>query len=355
MDWGAAIIDAINASRIMVLVYSAKANESQQIKREVERAVNKGMPLIPFRIEDVPMSKTLEYFISTPHWLDALSGPLQQHLDKLAETTALILEQAGVALAPPPVGRAAQPAPPITSSREIVRGIGGWVKGGQEAPTLSQVFLPKSDKIANVALIAGSVLAILILAQIKLGPIWLLPLGALLVGAGIGSRSGALAVLIFVALGVVGLPVFGGGQSAWSTLGSRGSYMQEALGMMVGLIAATFTVGWLAERRLWDRRFPTAAALALIGVALIYLPGRIWAEILALFMRQASAEISFLPSIPMLVITVAVMTVALPMTWSWLNGKREPKLESSPQELASGSPSNVPEAQTAAAEAEPKT
>src|SRR5439155_20263492 len=110
-----------------------------------------------------------EYFISTPHWLDALSGPLQQHLDKLAETTSLILEQAGVTLAPPPVGRTPQPAAPITSSREIARGMKGWVTGGQEAPTLSQVFLPKHDKIANIVLIAGSVLAILILAQIEFG------------------------------------------------------------------------------------------------------------------------------------------------------------------------------------------
>jgi TIR domain len=87
MDWGAAIVDAINASRVMVLVYSAKANDSPQIKREVERAVNRGLAVIPFRIEDVPMSTTLEYFMSMPHWLDALSPPLQDHLDRLVDRT----------------------------------------------------------------------------------------------------------------------------------------------------------------------------------------------------------------------------------------------------------------------------
>ena len=39
VDWGGAIIEAINPTRAMVLVYSAKANDSPQIKREVERAV----------------------------------------------------------------------------------------------------------------------------------------------------------------------------------------------------------------------------------------------------------------------------------------------------------------------------
>ncbi len=96
MEWGGAIVDAINASRLMVLVYSAKANDSPQIKREVERAVNHGLAIIPFRIEDVPMSTTLEYFMSMPHWLDALTPPLQDHLDRLATTTSLLLERAGV-------------------------------------------------------------------------------------------------------------------------------------------------------------------------------------------------------------------------------------------------------------------
>jgi hypothetical protein len=81
VDWSAEIIDAIEASRVMVLIYSASANQSPQIKREVERAVSKGLPILPFRIEDVPMSKALEFFISSPHWLDALTPPMEQHLN----------------------------------------------------------------------------------------------------------------------------------------------------------------------------------------------------------------------------------------------------------------------------------
>lgn len=95
LDWSEAIIDAIEHSAVMVLILSATANASPQIKREVERAVNRGIPIIPFRIEDVPLSKALEYFISSPHWLDAMTPPLEEHLQYLADTVQLLLERRG--------------------------------------------------------------------------------------------------------------------------------------------------------------------------------------------------------------------------------------------------------------------
>jgi TIR domain-containing protein/Sel1 repeat-containing protein len=83
-EWGEAIIDAISASRMMILIFSANANDSPQIRREVERAVNKEVVIVPLRIEDVAPTKSLEYFIGSVHWLDALSLPLDNHLEKLA-------------------------------------------------------------------------------------------------------------------------------------------------------------------------------------------------------------------------------------------------------------------------------
>src|SRR5271163_2803116 len=78
-DWGESIIDAITGSRAMVLVFSANANESVQVKREVERAVAKAIPIIPFRIEDVLPTRSMEYFVSATHWLDAFTPPLERH------------------------------------------------------------------------------------------------------------------------------------------------------------------------------------------------------------------------------------------------------------------------------------
>lgn len=82
-DWAEEIIDAIGSAAIMVLIFSSSSNHSPQVRREIERAVHKGVNILPFRIEDVQPSKSMEYFISTQHWLDALTKPLERHLDKL--------------------------------------------------------------------------------------------------------------------------------------------------------------------------------------------------------------------------------------------------------------------------------
>lgn len=90
-DWGEAIVHAIEQCTVMVIVFSSHANESAQVKREVERAVAKGVVIIPLRIEDVIPSKTMEYLISTQHWLDAMSPPLEKHLTVLGTTVKSLL------------------------------------------------------------------------------------------------------------------------------------------------------------------------------------------------------------------------------------------------------------------------
>jgi hypothetical protein len=82
-DWAAAIIEAISAARLMVLVFSASSNASPQVRREVERAVHKQRAILPFRIEDVLPSSSLEYFLSSQHWMDAFPGPLEPHFERL--------------------------------------------------------------------------------------------------------------------------------------------------------------------------------------------------------------------------------------------------------------------------------
>jgi WD40 repeat protein len=83
MDWGGAIIDAIADSRVLVLLFTEHSNQSPQVLREVERAVSKGLVIVPMRLDDAPPSKGMEYFISASHWMDALSGDLEAHLKVL--------------------------------------------------------------------------------------------------------------------------------------------------------------------------------------------------------------------------------------------------------------------------------
>jgi hypothetical protein len=91
VEYGAAIIEAIDQCRVMILIFSSSANNSGQIRREIERAVSKSIPLIPVRIEEVVPTKSLEYFLGAVHWLDALTPPLEQHLQRLAQAVKALL------------------------------------------------------------------------------------------------------------------------------------------------------------------------------------------------------------------------------------------------------------------------
>lgn len=121
-DWGEAIIEAIECCQVMVLVFSENANQSHQIKREIERATSKGLPVLPMRIEEVLPSRSLEYFIGSVHWLDALTQPLEQHLDRLADAIKLLLP-GGVSAdrSSTHLDQAPQLSPPPASPRRIWR------------------------------------------------------------------------------------------------------------------------------------------------------------------------------------------------------------------------------------------
>lgn len=82
-DWAAEIMDAISSAHTMILVFSASSNQSPQVRREVERAVHKQLTILPFRIDDVLPSKSLEFFLSTQHWLDAFPPPREPHYARL--------------------------------------------------------------------------------------------------------------------------------------------------------------------------------------------------------------------------------------------------------------------------------
>lgn len=132
-DYAASIVEAITGSRLAVLVFSEHSNHSVHVHREIERAVSHGLPIIPFRLQDVAPSPSLEYFISNSHWLDAMTPPLEQHLQHLVGTVRALL---GSPLPPPsmPVQ-----APAHTSTAAVVpaapvrRPRWRWLLGGAAA------------------------------------------------------------------------------------------------------------------------------------------------------------------------------------------------------------------------------
>jgi|GEM_PF-897648 len=107
------ITRAIRQSKVMVLIFSGHSNSSEQVLREVQLAVNCHLPIVRFRIEDVTLTDDLQYFLSTPHWLDALTPPLSEHITQLELAVKELLgqsaEDAGTSLA-------TSSAPPMEST-----------------------------------------------------------------------------------------------------------------------------------------------------------------------------------------------------------------------------------------------
>lgn len=91
-EYGAAILKGIEDCSMFLLIFSGNANQSPQVRREVERAVSKGLVIIPVRIEDVVPQAALEYFLSSPHWLDAFPEPFEHYLESLAESVSAFLQ-----------------------------------------------------------------------------------------------------------------------------------------------------------------------------------------------------------------------------------------------------------------------
>ena len=113
-DWGASIVSAITAAKVLVLVFSESANHSPYILREVERAVSHGVPIIPLRIEAIVPDASLGYFLGSQHWLDAHEPPLEQHLGYLVEVVRRRIndeDRAGSPEQPPRPAAAPTPAP----------------------------------------------------------------------------------------------------------------------------------------------------------------------------------------------------------------------------------------------------
>ena len=101
-EYGEQIIEGISECQVMVLIFSKHSNSSEQVVREVERAVHAQKIIIPFRIENYQPTGSMEYFLSLPQWMDAYAGSLKLHIEQLAATVRAILEGGSVAPVPVP-------------------------------------------------------------------------------------------------------------------------------------------------------------------------------------------------------------------------------------------------------------
>jgi biotin transport system substrate-specific component len=132
-----------------------------------------------------------------------------------------------------------------------------------------------STRARHIALIAAGAVFIYLCARVVIPiagnpvPITGQTFGVLLVGGALGFRRGLASVLLYVLLGVVGLPFFAEGRSGLAIVfGASGGYL-------IGFILAGALVGRLAELG-WDRHIAGAVGAMAVGNALIYLIGVPW-------------------------------------------------------------------------------
>jgi len=85
-DFPGSIVDAIDASKVMILIFSKNSNNSPHVVRELTRAVTRNILIIPFRIEDILPTKNMDYLINVAQWFNAMPPPPQQYFGSLTET-----------------------------------------------------------------------------------------------------------------------------------------------------------------------------------------------------------------------------------------------------------------------------
>jgi len=181
------------------------------------------------------------------------------------------------------------------------------------ALTLTRRSQPQINLLIDAILILVGSLFVAAFAQISI-PLSFTPVpitgqtfAVLIVGASLGSKRGALSLLLYVIEGAAGLPVYA------EFTGGLGRLLGPSGGYLIGFIAAAFVVGWLAERGL-DRRWSTAIIPFLVGTVIIYIVGASW---LAIFIGPGKALIGGV--IPFLIgdaIKLVLAAIALPSAWA---------------------------------------
>ncbi|MEM1048300.1 MAG: biotin transporter BioY [Pseudomonadota bacterium] len=162
-----------------------------------------------------------------------------------------------------------------------------------------------------VALFAALIAVLGIFPAITI-PVLLVPitaqtLGVMLAGSLLGATRGGLAVLVFLILVAVGLPLLAGGR------GGLGVFGGPSAGFLIAWPVAAFVIGWLTERA-WTRYgLVTALGINLFGgIVLIYVPGIVWLAAGGLGFGQATALSSaFVPGDVLKAVLASLVSVTL--------------------------------------------
>lgn len=164
--------------------------------------------------------------------------------------------------------------------------------------------------LTHIALMAAVLAALAVMPQIALPfgvPITATSLGVMLCGTVLGARNGFLAVLLYLLLGLAGLPIFAGGKSG------IGPFMGPSAGFLIGYPITAFVIGWLVERTTLPVGWAAGAASVIGGIGVLYLCGiPVMAWMLDISLAKAAFYCgAFLPGDLIKAILAGVITASL--------------------------------------------
>lgn len=132
----------------------------------------------------------------------------------------------------------------------------------------------------------------------------------LVIGMSFGWRLGAATILLYLAEGALGLPVF-------SNTPERGiglAYMVGPTGgYLIGFLLAATSAGWLAQRG-WDRKILPALVAMTLGTSLIFLTGILWLGMVIGWDKPILA-LGLTPFVPGALLKILLAAATLPFAW----------------------------------------
>ncbi|MBF0498817.1 MAG: biotin transporter BioY [Candidatus Riflebacteria bacterium] len=188
-------------------------------------------------------------------------------------------------------------------------------------PVFADVFPASRGLVRDIALIIlGSIIvALSARLEIPFVPVSVTgqTFGVLLVGILLGKERGAASLIMYIAEGCLGLPVFAGGAAGFAHLmGPTGGYL-------IGMVAAAWITGAFAEMG-WDRRCTTTAAAMLFGNIAIYVFGLPW---LAKFTGwKCVMSAGLIPFIPGDLVKLIIAALIIPRGWNLLSKLNQQKI-----------------------------
>jgi biotin transport system substrate-specific component len=184
--------------------------------------------------------------------------------------------------------------------------------------SLRTAVFPRSSALTEAVFVVGGIGFISLLAQISIPvpgspvPVTGQTLAVLLIGTTYGARLGVITFASYLLAGIAGAPIFA--PSATSANHGIDRLVGATGGYLVGMLVASFVLGYLADRKA-DQKFRTSFPALLFGDLIIFTFGLAWLHASLDMTWAATFKAGFTPFIVGEAIKIAITATSLPLVW----------------------------------------